>query len=195
MANIGLRNARYNLIDNTTKKYKTLKNNIVPVLGRMIDAKLSEDRGEASLYADDMLAEYESTFTGAKLSLTLDNVDDKTYSEIKGCAMSTEGEITENQDDSAPELGYGHIITKIVNGVKQYKVEFLSRIKINSITADAKTKGESIEFNTVSVEAKVMPLIEEINGMKIGDWKKSQTFATMAEAQTYLDGLLTPTAE
>lgn len=193
MANIGLRNARYNLIDSATKKYKALTDNKVPVLGRMIDAKLSEDRGEASLHADDMLAEYDSTFTGAKLSITLDDVDDETYSKIKGCTI-TEKEITENQDNSAPEMGYGHIVTKMVKGVKQYKVEFLARIKINSITADAKTKGESIEFNTVSIEAKVMPLIEEINGMKIGDWKKSQTFATLQEAQTYLDELLTPVA-
>lgn len=192
MANIGLRNARYNKIDYDTKKYKELPNNLVPILGRMIDAKLSEERGEASLYADDMLAEYESTFTGAKLNLTLDNVDDETYSEIKGCAID-KGEITENQDDTAPELAYGHVITKMVNGIKQYKVEFLARIKITSITADAKTKGESIEFNTVSIEAKVMPLIEAINGLKVGDWKKSKTFDTFEEAQEYLDKLLTPT--
>lgn len=192
MANIGLRNAKYNLIDSTTKKYKALTNSIVPVLGKMIEAKLTEDRGEASLYADDGLAEYESTFSGGKLSLVLDNVDDETYALIKGCETDENGEITENQDDSAPELGYGHIVTKIINGVKKYKVEFLARIKINSVTADAKTKGESIEFNTVSIEAKVMPLIEPINGLKIGDWRKIKTFATLAEAQTYLDKLLTP---
>lgn len=194
MANIGLRNARYNKIDYTNKKYKALTDNIVPTLGRMIDAKLTEDRGEASLYAEDMLAEYESTFTGGKLNLTLDNVDDKTYADIKGCQISEEGELTENQDDIAPELAYGHIITKMVKGIKQYKVEFLARIKITSITADAKTKGESIEFNTVSIEAKVMPLLEEINGMKAGDWKRSQTFNTFKEAQEYLDELLTPVA-
>lgn len=195
MANIGLRNARYNKIDYTTKKYKTLTENVVPTLGRMIDAKLTEDRGEASLYAEDMLAEYESTFTGGKLSLTLDNVDDKTYADIKGCEITEDGELTENQDDIAPELAYGHIITKMVNGVKQYKVEFLARIKITSITADAKTKGESIEFNTVSIEAKVMPLLEEINGLKAGDWRKSETFNSFKEAQTYLDTLLTPVTE
>ncbi len=192
MANIGLRNARYNKIDSTTNKYKALTDSKVPVLGRMIDAKLSEDRGEASLYADDMLAEYDSNFTGGKLNLTLDNVDDKIYADIKGCEQSSEGEITENQDDVVPELGYGHVITKMVNGVKLYKVEFLPRIKITSITADAKTKGESIEFNTVSIEAKVMPLDKAINGLKIGDWKKTQTFDTLAKAQTYLDTLLTP---
>ena len=82
----------------------------------------------------------------------------------------------------------------MIKGEKKYKVEFLPRIKINSITADAKTKGESIEFNTVSIEAKVMPLKEEINGMKIGDWRKFKTFNTIEEATTYLNGLLTPVA-
>lgn len=195
MANIGLRNARYNLIDNDAKKYKTLTDNKVPILGRMIDAKCPEERGEASLYADDGLAEYDSAFTGAKLSLTLDNVDDETYSTIKGCETSEDGEVTENQDDQAPELGYGHIITKAINGVKKYKVEFLPRIKITSVTSDAKTKGENVEFGTVSIEAKVMPLIEEINGLKAGIWRKFKTFSTLKEAQTYLDKLLTPSTE
>lgn len=192
MANIGLRNARYNLIDNETKKYKILADGKVPVLGRMIDAKCPEERAEASLFADDGLAEYDSSFTGAKLSLTLDNVDDETYSVIKGCETTKDGEVTENQDDQAPEVGYGHIITKMVNGVKKYKVEFLPRIKVSSVTADAKTKGESIEFGTVAIEGKVMSLIEEINGLKVGTWRKFKTFNTLSEAQTYLDKLLTP---
>lgn len=193
MANIGLRNAKFNEIDYTTKKYKMLEDEKVPVLGRMVDAKLTEDRSEASLFADDGLAEYENTFAGGKLALTLDDVDDKTYARVKGCKVN-ENEVTENQDDSAPELAYGHIVTKMINGVKKYKVEFLPRIRITSITADAKTKGESIEFNTVSLEAKVMALTEEINGLKIGDWKKTETFDTLAKATEYLDGLLTPVA-
>ena len=195
MANIGLRNARYNLIDSATKKYKALVDGKVPVLGRMIDAKCPPDTAEASLFADDKLAEYDSSFAGAKLSLTLDNVDDETYSTVKGCEMSEDGEVTENQDDQAPEMGYGHIITIMVNGVKKYKVEFLARIKVTSVTSDAKTKGENIEFGTVSIEGKVMALTEEINGLKAGTWRKFKTFSTMAEAQTYLDKLLTPKTE
>ena len=85
-----------------------------------------------------------------------------------------------------------NIVKKIYKGVISYKVEFLPRVQITKITADRKTKGESIEYNTVSIEGSVMELEEEINGMKVGDWKKSETFETIAEAQTYLDGLLTP---
>lgn len=193
MPNIGLRNAKYNKIDYTTKKYKTLKEDKVPVIGKMIDAKLTEDRNDTSLFADDVLAEYDNSFKGGNVAITIADVDDDTYADLKGCEIKEE-EITENEDDVAPEIGYGHIITKMVDGVKKYKVEFLPRIRITKITADAKTKGETIEFTTASIEAKVMALKDEMNGMKAGDWKKVKTFATLKEAQTYLDGLLTPVA-
>ena len=193
MANIGLRNAKYNLIDYTTNKYKALTDSTVPVLGKMIDAKLTENRSDVSLFADDGLAEYDNSFTGGNIALTLADVSEATYAELKGCVIS-QGELTENDEDSAPEIGYGHIVTKMVDGEKKDKVEFLPRIKVTKITADAKTKGEAIEFNTVSLEGKVMSLNKAVNGLQVGDWHKVKTFETLAAAITYLDGLLTPAA-
>ena len=191
MASIGLRTAKYNQIDYATKKYKELKASQVPVLGRLIDAKITEDRNSTTLRADDIIAEKDNSFKGGTVNITVDDVTDEVYADVKGCAIN-EKEVTDNSKDIAPEIGYGHIVTKIYKGVKSYKVEFLPRIQINKITADRKTKGESIEYNTVSIEATVMELEEEINGMKVGDWKKSETFETLEEAQTYLDKLLTP---
>ena len=159
----------------------------------MIDAKLTENRSDVSLFADDSLEEYDNSFTGGNVAITLSDVDDKTYAEVKGCVIN-EGEVTENEEDTSPEIGYGHIVTKMINGVKKYKVEFLPRIRVTKITADAKTKGETLEFNTVSLEGKVMALNKEINGLKVGDWHKIKTFDTLAAAQTYLDDLLTPVA-
>lgn len=194
MASIGLRNAKYNQIDYVTKKYKALVDSLVPVLGRLIDAKITEDRNNTTLRADDIIAEKDLSFKGGTVNITVDDVTDETYADLKGCTMSDEKEVTDNSEDIAPEIGYGHIVTKIYKGVKSYKVEFLPRIQITKITADRKTKGESLEYNTVSIEANVMELEEEINGMKIGDWKKVKSFTTLSEAQTYLDGLLTPAA-
>ena len=194
MASIGLRNAKYNQIDYVTKKYKALVDSFVPVLGRLIDAKITEDRNNTALRADDIIAEKDLSFKGGTVNITVDDVTDETYADLKGCTMSDEKEVTDNSEDIAPEIGYGHIVTKIYKGVKSYKVEFLPRIQITKITADRKTKGESLEYNTVSIEANVMELEEEINGMKVGDWKKVKSFTTLAEAQTYLDGLLTPAA-
>ena len=171
MAGIGLRYAKYNQIDYDTKKYKALAQGKVPTLGKLVDAKFSEDRSDASLYADDALAENDTSFKSASLSLTIAEVEDEIYADVKGCKVS-EKEVTENIDDTAPELGYGHIVVKMINGVKKFKVEFLPRIKITNITQDAKTKGENIEFSTASIEAKVFALTEAINGLKVGDYIK-----------------------
>ena len=194
MASIGLRNAKYNQIDYTTKKYKALIDSIVPILGRLIDAKITEDRNNTTLRADDIIAEKDTSFKGGTVSITVDDVTDEVYADLKGCTIDDEKEVTDNSEDVSPEIGYGHIVTKIYKGVKSYKVEFLPRIQITKITADRKTKGESLEYNTVTIEANVMELEEEINGMKIGDWKKVKSFKTLAEAQEYLNGLLTPVA-
>ena len=193
MASIGLRTAKYNKIDYATKKYAALaKESIVPVLGRLIDAKIAEDRNSAELRADDIIAEKDKSFKGGTVNITVDDVTDEVYADVKGCEI-TEKEVTDNLEDIAPEIGYGHIVTKVYKGVKSYKVEFLPRIQITKVTADRKTKGESIEYNTVSIEADLKELEEEINGMKVGTWRKMKTFATLKEAQTYLDELLTPT--
>lgn len=191
MASIGLRNAKYNKIDYTTKKYAALTESMVPVLGRLIDAKPNPEKNNTKLYADDIEAEKDTSFKGGTVNITVDDVTDETYAEIQGCQIE-EKEVTDNSEDQAPEIGYGHIITKIYKGVKNYKVEFLPRIQITKVTADRKTRGESIEYNTVSIEADLKELEEEINGMKIGTWRKMKTFETLAEAQAYLDKLLTP---
>ena len=192
MASIGLRNAKYNQIDYATKKYKILTDSKVPVLGRLIDAKITEDRNNTTLRADDIIAEKDLSFKGGTVNITVDDVTDEVYAELKGITISEDKEVTDNSENEAPEIGYGHIVTKIYKGVKSFKVEFLPRIQIIKITADRKTKGESIEYNTVSIETNLMELEEEINGMKVGDWKKVKSFTTLEEAQTYLDGLLTP---
>lgn len=90
--------------------------------------------------------------------------------------------------------GYGHVIPKMVGGVRKYKVEFFPRVKFTKITSDNKSRGASLEFSTSSIEGTVFPLESELNGVAAGVWEKHQTFATLQEAETYLDDLLTPTA-
>ena len=117
----------------------------------------------------------------------------RVIAELFGNTVATEGgEVSSNIEDIAPEFGYGHIVPKLVNDVRKYKVEFFPRVKFTKITSDNKSKGESAEFSTTALEGTVMPLDVEINGLKAGIWEKHQTFATLEEAETYLDGLLTP---
>jgi len=191
MARIGFKKAKYNKIVNNA--YAPLTDNKVPVFEKVIDEKFAPEYNTAELYANDGLAESDYSFKKGTLSLTVADDDDKFCAELLGNTVAEEGsEVTSNIEDTAPEFAYGHIIPKLVGGVRKYKVEFFPRVKFTSITSDNKTRGESVEFSTTAIEGTVMPLETAINGLKIGDWEKHNTFATLAEAETYLDGLLTP---
>nr|DAF74457.1 MAG TPA: tail tube protein [Caudoviricetes sp.] len=189
MARIGFKKAKYNKI--VGDKYAALTSNKVPVFEKVVDEKFAPEYNTAELYANDGLAESDYSFKKGTLSLTVADDDDELCAELLG-NTDTDGEVTSNIEDIAPEYGYGHIIPKIVGGVKKYKVEFFPRVKFTKITSDNKTRGESVEFSTTAIEGTVLPLEAALNGLSAGDWEKHQTFATLAEADTYLDGLLTP---
>ena len=190
MARIGFRKAKYNLIDGD--KYKALTGSKVPEFEKVVDEKFAPEYNTAELYANDALCESDYSFKKGTLSLTVADDEDEFVAAIMGNTV-TSGEVTSSIDDTAPEVGYGHILPKLVNKVKKYKVEFFPRVKFTKVTTDNKTRGESIEFSTTAIEGTVYPLEKEVNGLAVGTWEKHQTFATLAEAETYLDGLLTPT--
>ena len=192
MARIGYKKGKYNKIDASTKKYATIKDG-VPCLEKVIDEKFSAEYNSAELYADDVLAECDYSFKKGTLSITVANDDDEKDAELMGNTIE-DGEVTKKVSDTAPEFGYGHIVTKMVGGVRKFKVEFFPRVKWTKITTDAKTRGESVEFGTTSIEGTVFPLDADFNGMTAGTWEKHQTFATEAEAEAYLDELLSPGA-
>lgn len=190
MARIGLKKGKYNRLDAETKKYAPITDG-VPCLEDIIDEKFSAEYNSAELYANDGLCETDYSFKKGSLSITVANDDDEKDAELMGNTIS-EGEVVKMIDDTAPEFAYGHIVTKMVKGKRKYKVEFFPRVKFTKITTDAKTRGESIEFGTTSIEGVVYPLDVEFNGMKAGTWEKHQTFETEAEAEAYLDACLTP---
>ena len=191
MARIGFKKAKYNKI--VSGKYATLTNNAVPVFEKVVDEKFAPEYNTAELYANDGLAESDYSFKKGTLSLTVADDDDALCAELLGNTAGEDG-VTSNIGDTAPEFGYGHIIPKMVGGARKYKVEFFPRVKFTKVTSDNKTRGESVEFSTTAIEGTVFPLETALNGMAVGDWEKHHTFATLEEAETYLDGLLTPVA-
>ncbi len=190
MARIGFRKAKYNFHDND--KLKALEEETVPNFEKVVDEKFTPNNSTAELFANDSLAESDDSFIDGTLNITIADDEDKFVAGLFGNDISEEGEVTRNVDDIAPEIAYGHIIPKVYNGERKYKVEFFPRVKFKSITSDNKTKGSSVEFSTSSIEAKVMRLEKAFNGLKEGDWEKHETFDSVQEADEYLDKLLTP---
>ena len=190
MARVGFKKAKYNQIVNGA--YKTLGTGGVPVFEKVIEEKFAPEYNNAELYANDAIAECDYSFKKGTLSLTIADDKDELCAELFGNNIAEGGEVTSTIEDTAPEFAYGHIIPKIVGGARKYKVEFFPRIKFTEISGDNKTRADSVEFGTTSLTAIVYPIDTAINGMASGVWEKHNTFGTLAEAETYLDGLLTP---
>lgn len=201
MARIGFKKAKYNKIVSSTvsgsvvKSYATLTAGKVPDFEKVIDEKFAPEYNNAELYANDGLAECDYSFKKGTLSLTIADDDDAFIAELFGSSVAESGgEVRTSIESTAPEIAYGHIIPKIVGGVRKYKVEFFPRVKFTEVSGDNKTRAESVEFGTTSLTAVVMPLDEVTNGIPAGTWEKHNTFDDLEDAETYLNGLLTPTA-
>ena len=185
MAKIGLKNFKYSVLDENDAVTEAKS------LGKAVSCKVAIDKNEAVLYANDGVAESDYSFKKGTVTLEVDEDADEVFAELLGHTVSSDtsnkGEVVRNESDVAPYVAIGRILTKVVDGVRKYKVEYLSKVKFKEPDADETTKGESVEFKTSSIEGAVVTLAS-------GEWSKSKTFSTYTEAETYLNGLLTASA-
>lgn len=181
MAKIGLNNFRYSILTEGSDGKATYAGAKTP--GKAISCNVEISNNSVTLYADDVLAESDTSFQSGKVTMGIDEDDLKTMAELLGHTITEEGVMTRNANDAAPYVGLGRVVTKMVNGVYKYKVEFLYKVKFSEPSAENTTKGESVEFATTEIEGIV-------NSLANGDWSVAQTFDTKSEAITYLEGLL-----
>ena len=172
MAKIGLNNFRYSKLTESEEGTATYDGAKKPA--KAISCKVDIKNNDASLYADDALAE----------TIGIDNEDFQTMADLRGHKVSEDKkELTRNANDVAPYVGFGRIVTKMVNGAYKYTVEFLCKVKFSEPSQDDSTKGESVSFSTTELAGTVATLAD-------GTWSKSKTFDTKTEAVTYLEGLM-----
>lgn len=177
MAKIGLKNFKYSKLD---------ENDAVTTpatLGKAVSCQVSIENNSAELYADDAIAESDYSFSKATVTLGVDDEADATFADLLGHTV-IDGEVVRSTNDTAPYVALGRIVTKIVNGDRKYKVEFLSKVKFQEPNADETTKGATVEFTTSTIEGTAMALAD-------GTWSKAKTFDTYEDATTYLTELLT----
>lgn len=181
MAKIGLKNFRFGEL--TENPDGSASYGVAQTPGKAVSCSVDITNSDASLYADDAQAESDSSFQSGTLTLGVDDEDDITNATLLGHSISN-GEVVRNANDVAPYFGVGRIITKMVNNVLKYKVEFLCKVKFSESSQSENTRGENIEFGTSTLSGKISRLCN-------GNWSKTETFDTMTTAQTYLDSFFT----
>jgi phi13 family phage major tail protein len=186
MARIGLNNFRYGILTEAPNGTPSYGGALTPA--KAISCSVSISNNEAKLYADDVLAESDTSFQSGTVTFGIDDEDQETMANLLGHEVDESGEMVRNANDTAPYIGFGRIVVKMVGGVYKYKVEFLYKVKCSEPSQEDSTKGESLEFNTSEIEATIATLAN-------GDWSKTKTFDTKAEALSYLEGLLGTTGD
>jgi len=182
MAKIGLNSFRYSVLTEATDGTPSYDGAKTPA--KAISCSVSISNNDVKLYADDALAESDTSFQSGSVTIGIDDEDQATMATLLGHQVdSTSQAMIRNANDVAPYIGFGRIVVKMVNNVKKYKVEFLYKVKFGEPSQDDNTKGESVEFATTELEGTVATLAD-------GKWSETKTFDTKAEALTFLEDLM-----
>ena len=154
MATIGLDKLFYAPItedENEEETYGT------PVqLAKAISVELSVELAEAVLYAD-----------SGTLTLGVDDIGLSAASELTGAEIDSNGVLVSTSEDDGKPVAVGFRAKK-ANG--KYRYFWLYRVKFAVPATNLETKGESINFQTPSIEGTVMRR-NKVDGKGRHPWK------------------------
>lgn len=151
MATIGLDKLYYATItENQTgeETYATPK-----PLAKAISAELSVEVAEAILYADDGPSEVVKEFKSGKLTLGVDDIGPTIAAALTGGRVDNNGVLISASEDGGKPVAIGFRAAK-ANG--KYKYFWLYKVKFALPAASLATKGDSITFQTPSIEGTIM---------------------------------------
>ena len=151
MATIGLDKLYYAKITEDKDGNETYA---TPVqLAKAMTAALSEEQAEATLYADDGAAEIVKEFKSGTLSLGVDDLGGTVASDLTGSTIDSNGVVISAAEDGGDPVAIGFRAKKS-NG--KYRYFWLYRVKFGIPATALATKGDSITFQTPTIEGTIM---------------------------------------
>jgi phi13 family phage major tail protein len=151
MATIGLDKLYYAKITEDTNGDETYD---TPVsLAKALQADLSVELTEATLYADDSAAEVIKEFKQGTLSLGIADIGVTAAEDLTGAHIDDNGVVISGGEDSGKPVAIGFRAQKS-NG--KYRYFWLYRVIFGVPATNLQTKGDSITFSTPTIEGTVM---------------------------------------
>ena len=151
MATIGLDRLYYALITESPSTGDETYGTPV-MLAKAISAELSVELAEATLYADDGAAEIIKEFKNGKLSLGVDDIGRKAAETLTGANADENGVLISASEDGGTPVAIGFRAKK-ANG--KYRYFWLYRVKFGVPNTNLATKGDSISFQTPTIEGTI----------------------------------------
>lgn len=156
------------------------------VLGKAVSYQISLNSPTSNnLYGDNEIAESDNQqFAGGTLTLGLTGISPANEAWMRGITVREEGTGTtvdwyDDDDNTAPiEMAVGFIELHQENNVNKYKPIVLWRTKPGFVSSQANTKGETVEWQTPTVDCEIMRATVGTHRWR----SKGQYFDTEAEA-------------
>lgn len=200
MAVIGVSKPKYAIYtyDETTKK---ITYSAGGSLGKATEVDVTINTSEDNnLYADNGIAETDRQFTDGTITVGTDHlsqdvskailgVTEKALTEITGVTDEDVKELIYDDTMSNPYLGQGYIIKTQKNNKTAWRAVMFPKTMFNVPDESATTQGEQIEWQTPSLVATILRDDSENHV-----WKREATFTTEAQAEAYLESLMSITA-
>lgn len=150
MATIGLDKLYYAKITEDASGNETYGN--PQPLAKAMQADLSVELAEATLYADDSLSEVVKEFKSGTLSLGVDDLPKTVVEDLTGAKVDNNGVVVSCSEDGGDPVAVGFRAKK-ANG--KYRYFWLYRVKFATPSTNLQTKGDSITFSTPTIEGTV----------------------------------------
>ena len=181
MAKIGLNSFRYGILTEASDGTAVYGGAKTP--GKAVTCNVEVTNNDAKLYADDALAESDTSFASGTCTMGIDRFDYQTQADLLGHTYTAQDGLKRNADDTAPYVGLGRVVVVLEGNVKKYRTEFLKKVKFSEPSQEDTTKGENVEFNTIEIEG-------TINALANGDWSEAKEFSSKADAIEHIETLL-----
>ena len=182
MATIGLDKLYYAKITegaNGNETYGT------PVqLAKAINADINVELLEATLYADDGADTVIKEFKSGTLSLGINDIGVQAAQDLTGANLDANGVLISAGEDAPTPVAVG-FRAKSASG--RYRYFWLYRVLFGIPSTSLKTKGDSIEFSTPTIEGAISRR-NKLDGQNKHPWKAEVTEgATGVSAETITD--------
>lgn len=165
MATIGLDRLYYSKITEDASGDETY--GTPQLLAKAISADLEIELNEATLFADDSAAEVVKEFKSGKLSLGINDIGAAVAGDLVGAVIDDNG-VTVSQSEGLPSPVAVGFRAKKSNG--RYRYFWLYRVIFGVPATNLATKGDSITFNTPTIEGTIFNR-NKIDGQGKHPWK------------------------
>lgn len=163
------------------------------VAGKAITGNLTINRNNNPLYADDVIAEDDNGITSMDLELGVDDLDEETQAyigllkEVETGSGTTAVTTYYENSAAANNVGVGYMRIRRKGGVTTFQGIWIYKTLFSKNAENSQTKGETIEWQTPTVNGRCMGLSVDSTGE--ATFRKIRNFDTESDAEDWLDGL------